>query len=122
MISPIKISPFVRRTSIGGVAPVNTVAPAISGVNVVGQTLTVSHGTYTGVEPIVISGNWQRNGVDIVSEINDTYTLVAGDVGKSIRYRELATDLNGNTTTTYSNEYHLYGIGYMIIGSTFIIS
>lgn len=120
LLSPIKISPFARRSS--GIAPVNTVAPEITGTLEVGQTLTVVDGTYTGVEPIIITRNWQRDGVDLVGETTSTYLLDVDDEGGTIRVRELATDNNGLTTTTYSNELYLFGIGYMVISTTFEIS
>lgn len=83
-------------------APVNVTAPSISGTATQGQTLTRTIGTYTGYPSPTITGNWQRNGVDISGATGATYQLQAADVGTNIRYRENATNASG-TINTYSN-------------------
>ena len=88
IISPVAISPFASRSS--EVAPVNTVAPSISGTPEVGQTLTAVNGTYTGSPAPVVTGIWQRNGVDITGETSLTYLQVYGDIGTSLTWHETA--------------------------------
>lgn len=87
-----------RATPVG---PTNTVAPSISGTARSGETLTATKGTYTGTWPISLSGNWQRDSVDIAGATALTYTLVDADVGAMIRYREVATN-KVESITTYS--------------------
>ena len=73
-------------------APVNTVAPAITGTAQEGQTLTSSTGTWTGNPTPTYSYQWKRNGSNIGSATNSTYTLVTADVGQSIKCTVTATN------------------------------
>ena len=73
-------------------APVNTVAPALSGTAQEGQTLTCSTGTWTGNPTPTYSYQWKRNGSNIGSATNSTYTLVTADVGQSIKCTVTATN------------------------------
>lgn len=54
--------------------PVNTAAPAVSGFNGTGETLTVSNGTWTGVVDSY-SYQWRSNGANIVGETAQTYVI-----------------------------------------------
>ena len=75
----------------------------ISGSAQVGNTLTVSNGTWTGTNPITYVYEWQRcdsagaNCVAISGATSSTYTLVAADVGFRIRSRVTATNSRGST-------------------------
>ena len=60
-------------------APVNTVAPVISGTAVVGQTLSSTTGTWTGAPTPTYAYQWKRNGSNIASATSSTYTLVQAD-------------------------------------------
>jgi hypothetical protein len=86
-------------------APVNTVAPAITGTAQEGQTVTCSTGTWTGTPVINYAYQWKRNGSNIGSATNSTYTLVTADVGQSITCTVTATNgvgsanANSNTIT-----------------------
>jgi len=42
-------------------SPVNTVAPAVTGTTVVGQVLTTTNGTWTGVPTPTYSYQWYRS-------------------------------------------------------------
>lgn len=75
--------------------PANTVAPAITGTATVGQTLTVSNGTWTN-SPTGYARQWTRDGADIAGATGATYTLVAGDSGKMIGARVTATNADGS--------------------------
>lgn len=79
----------------GGNAPINTVAPALSGTAQEGQTLTCSTGTWSGSP--TYSYQWKRNGNNIGSATNSTYTLVTADVGQSIKCTVTATNALGST-------------------------
>jgi hypothetical protein len=81
-------------------APVNTVAPAISGTATIGQTLSVSDGTWTGTAPITYTYQWKRDGVNIGSATNSTYQLVDADFGAEITCTVTATNTVTNTSAT----------------------
>jgi len=80
-------------------APANTVAPVASGTPVVGHTLSVTDGTWTGTAPITFTYQWQRDnsggGVygDIGGETNNTYLLAVADLGCNVR--AVVTGTNG---------------------------
>ena len=78
----------------GGNLPVNTVAPAITGTAQEGQTLTCSTGTWSGSNTYTYQ--WKRNGSNIGSATNSTYTLVTADVGTSIKCTVTATNFVGS--------------------------
>lgn len=79
-------------------APVNTVAPTISGTGTVGLTLTrVSDGTWTGTPTPTLARNWQRGGVDIAGATGTTYVLQAADSGQQIRLRVTGTNSQGSS-------------------------
>ena len=80
----------------GGNAPTNTVAPAITGTAQEGQTLTCSTGTWTGSPTYTYQ--WKRNGSNITSATNSTYTLVTADVGQSILCTVTATNAVGSAS------------------------
>lgn len=78
-------------------APINTVAPAITGTAQEGQTLTCSQGTWTGTTPITYTFQWKRNNSNILGATNSTYTLVTADVAQSIKCTVTATNAVGST-------------------------
>ena len=86
---------ILARTN-AAVLPVNTVAPALSGTAQEGQTLTCSTGTWTGTPIITYTYQWKRNGSNIGSATNSTYTLVTADVGQSIKCTVTATNGAGS--------------------------
>ena len=90
------------RAISAGIAPVNTVAPAVTGTAKVGSVLTRTQGTFTGTAPITYVTAWLANGVVIPGATAATYTPVVGDIGKTIRARVTATNLAG-TVVALSN-------------------
>lgn len=78
--------------------PVNTVAPVVSGNTTLGSVLSVTTGTWTGTTPITYTYQWQRNGVDIVGQTNNTYTLVLVDSLKNIKCIVKGTNTVGNSS------------------------
>jgi hypothetical protein len=78
----------------GGNPPVNSVAPALSGTAQEGQTLTCSTGTWSGSPTYTYQ--WKRDGNNITSATNSTYTLVTADVGQSIKCTVTATNFIGS--------------------------
>jgi hypothetical protein len=81
-------------------APVNTVAPSITGTAQEGQTVTCSTGTWTGTPTITYAYQWMRNGSNIGSATNSTYTLVTADVSQSITCQVTATNGFGSANAT----------------------
>jgi len=80
----------------GGNLPSNSVAPSLSGTAQEGQTLTCSTGTWSGSPTYTYQ--WKRNGSNIGSATNSTYTLVTADVGQSIKCTVTATNFIGSAT------------------------
>jgi hypothetical protein len=80
----------------GGNAPVNSVAPALNGTAQEGQTLTCSIGTWSGSPTYTYQ--WKRNGSNIGSATNSTYTIVTADIGQSILCTVTATNFIGSAT------------------------
>jgi hypothetical protein len=83
-----------------GNPPVNTVAPVISGLTTLGSVLTSTTGTWTGTAPITYTYQWKRNGSNIGSATNSTYTLVTADVSQSITCQVTATNAVGSANAT----------------------
>ena len=97
----------VAATAVGAVAPVNTVAPVASGAVSIGGTLSCTTGTWTGIPTPTFTYQWRRDGVNIASATNSTYTPVAADltptadgqaVGPAITCRVTATSVAGVVT------------------------
>jgi len=91
-----------------GSAPVNTVAPVVSGTATFGQTLTTTNGTWTGAPAPTFTYQWQRGVGNISGATSSTYVLVAADVGNTVRCVVTATNAvapggvsaNSNSTAT----------------------
>jgi len=85
--------------------PVNVTPPTITGTAQENQTLTASSGTWTN-SPVSYAYQWQSDDgsgwVDIVGATASTYTVVAGDVGDTIRVSVVATNLDGSSTPVSS--------------------
>ena len=83
-------------------APANTVAPAVSGTAQVGQTLTVTTGTWTGTAPITYTYQWQYNGNNIPSYVtgynSSSFTIGADWYGTQMRCVVTATNSVGSTS------------------------
>lgn len=69
--------------------------PFISGINLVGETLSVSNGTWLGTIPITYTYQWRRNGIDIISQTLNTYTTIPTDLGQLISCSVTATNIAG---------------------------
>jgi hypothetical protein len=88
-------------------APVNTVAPAVTGTTSVGQTLSSTTGTWTGLPAPTFTYQWYRSPSTAISgETSSTYVLAVADVGNTIFCRVTATNsvsavsADSNTTAT----------------------
>lgn len=81
------------------IAPVNTVAPVISGTPTEGEVLTCTEGTWTGTLPITYAYIWiSDDGLtgDIVGTDSPTYTLQPSDVGNTVTCTVEATNAAGS--------------------------
>ena len=61
------------------VAPVCTVAPVMSGSPVVGQTLSITTGTWTGNPAPTFTYKWYVDSVEVSGETTSSYVIQAGD-------------------------------------------
>lgn len=87
----LKISPV-------HVAPANTVAPAITGIAKVGETLTVTNGTWTGVPTPSYTRQWYADDVAIDGADGLTYVLTEAEEGAVITVVVTATNAAGSAT------------------------
>lgn len=78
-------------------APVNTVAPVVTGTALVGQVLSCSTGTWTGDPTITYAYQWRRDAIAIGGEMANTYTTVIGDLDHAIDCVVTATNSGGST-------------------------
>ena len=76
-----------------GSAPVNTVAPAVTGTTTVGSTLTTTNGTWVGSPAPTFTYQWFRSpSTSIGGATSSSYVLVIGDRGFGIFCRVKATN------------------------------
>lgn len=80
-------------------APVNTVAPSITGIQTQGQTVTANPGSWDGLPSGAFAYQWKRGATNVGTN-SQTYTLVSGDVGQSITVVVTATNDIGSTPAT----------------------
>lgn len=82
----------------GGEAPANTVAPALSdSTPVYNQTISTTTGTWDSITTPSFAYQWQRNGSNIGGATSSSYTIVADDVGNTVRCVVTATNPFGST-------------------------
>lgn len=77
--------------------PKITAVPTVAGTNTVGQILTGTNATYTPATGGTVTRQWTRNGVPIAGQSGATYTLVAGDSGKTIRFVNIVRNRFGTS-------------------------
>jgi hypothetical protein len=93
-----------------GTPPVNTVAPVISGTQVVGSSLSCTTGTWTGTPTITYAYQWYRGATLISGATSSSYTLVQADAGNTsnITCQVTATNGIGNATATSNTSAHIF--------------
>jgi hypothetical protein len=84
---------------VGAAPPKVTVAPAVSGPTVYGNTLTATAGTYTNA-PTTFTYQWLRDASVIPGATSNTYTTTAADVTHRIRVVVTAANAAGTATGT----------------------
>ena len=102
----IGINIAVKGSKISGtppppIAPVNTIAPVISGTTTLGSVLTTTNGTWTN-SPISYTYQWKRGATNIGTNTN-TYTLVIADSTASITCEVTAINAAGSSIPATSN-------------------
>ena len=106
-------------TSSSAFTPVNTVAPVVSGTAQVGQTLSCTTGTWTGIATITYAYQWQYGTTNIPSATSSTYVISATYVGQTIRCEVTATNpagstlANSNSTSAVTNP--TTSVSYLIL-------
>ena len=85
--------------------PVQVTPPAVTGTVAVGETLTVTPGTWSNSD-VALTYQWQRcdatgaNCIPIAGASSTTYTIAATDPGSTLEVVETATDRFGAPTAT----------------------
>ena len=93
-------------------APVNTVAPVISGSAIVGQNLTSTTGTWSG-SPTSYFYQWNANSSPISGQTANVITLTLVENGANITCSVIAQNIAGNSSPATSNT-----LGPVIQGTT----
>jgi hypothetical protein len=97
-------------------APVNTIAPAITGTNAVGNVLTCSTGTWTSDTGLIPPYHYQwYRGVTPIGTDANTYTPVTADAGGNITCLVRACDSDGCTDATSNSVYILDADYYAVL-------
>jgi hypothetical protein len=94
-------------------APSLSVTPPIEGGNTVGQTVSVTTGTWTGSQPITYAYQWDRcdpvgdltSCTPIPQATTSSYVPVPGDIGFSLRVYITATNTVGSATNFTNHTY-----------------
>lgn len=81
-------------------APAASVAPVITGTAKVGQTLTLTPGTWTGSSPKTFAYQWKVGGVNIAGATGTTYIPVVGNIGSPITATVTATNIVSSVSAT----------------------
>ncbi len=85
-------------TEQGTSAPVNTVAPAVTGNLWVNQLLSCTTGTWTGDVSSGYTYQWKDGSGNISGATSSTYRIQSGEATKAIHCTVTATGTGGATT------------------------
>ena len=95
----ISVSNLVGPATAAPEAPVNAVAPVVSGTPTEGQVLSCSTGTWTGTPTPTYAYQWQRDAgagwSNIFGATSSTYLLQATQIGATVRCVVTATNSTG---------------------------
>ncbi len=91
-------------TTLSNTAPVNTLAPSVSGEARVGNTVTANTGTWADADgdALTYTYQWRANGTSIPGATGSSLTLVAAQAGMTISVTVTADDGNGGTASATS--------------------
>ena len=102
------------QTAGGVAAPVNTVAPAVTGNAYSTYSLTTTTGTWTGTG-ITYTYQWQHTTTNISGATSSSYTVSSAYVGETIRCVVTATNSAGNSSANSNNTAAVGATGQIII-------
>jgi hypothetical protein len=88
---------FTLKYTAASSAPVNTVAPEVTGNKWVGQQLSTTNGTWTGDTSSGFTYQWKDAGGNIAGATASTYTTTTGEIAASIHCSVTATGTGGST-------------------------
>jgi hypothetical protein len=100
IIAMLAVAALVVVGAAAAAAPDNTAAPTVTGAAREGTTLTASQGSWAN-NPTSYAYTWQRCASDstgcttIAGATKSTYTLVAGDIGHTVRVLVTAVNSDG---------------------------
>jgi hypothetical protein len=81
-------------------APNNTSAPVASGTPALGQTLSCSNGSWSGIPTIGYAYKWLRDGSTIEGATGSSYTVQSADQGHGVACEVTATNSKGHSSAT----------------------
>jgi hypothetical protein len=81
-------------------APNNTSSPVASGTPAVGQTLSCSNGSWSGVSTISYAYKWLRDGSAIEGATGSSYVVQSADQGHGVACEVTATNSKGHSSVT----------------------
>lgn len=104
--------------------PINISAPTLTGSNLIGQTLSVSQGVWSGSATITYSYQWlackntttMSSCVNISNATKNTFKLTASQQGQYVRVKVSASNKNGSLST-FTSPTNLVGIAPAVKGS-----
>ncbi|HXN36769.1 MAG TPA: carboxypeptidase regulatory-like domain-containing protein [Solirubrobacteraceae bacterium] len=79
-------------------APNNTSSPTASGTAAVGQTLSCSNGSWSGISPISYAYKWLRDGSTIEGATGSSYVVQSADQGHGVACEVTATNSKGHSS------------------------
>ena len=122
--APITLAgPYATALSALAIAPVNLVAPQLSGPVGEGQSISLDMGlwAYDTTRPApTLTLQWHRNGSDIPGAITPSYMVTEADVGKTLACSITATQPDHDTVTLVSDTVVVQGktIVFSLLGQS----
>jgi len=98
--------------------PSNTVLPTITGVPNIGQTLSLTRGSWSGFPSPTFTQQWRRNGVDLSGQTGTTYVIQSGDLNASISVAVTATNSQGSATAESTGVEIVEPLGITLVSQT----
>lgn len=83
--------------------PINTIAPLISGNQLIGSALTCSEGTWTDTLRESYSFQWYRDGLFMSGEVSSIYTTSSLDTGHILTCEVTCTNLTNESSSVLVN-------------------
>lgn len=105
-VGNLRVGLSSSRVSAVPAAPVNSIAPVISGAVYLGQTLSSTTGVWMGNPVPTFAYQWRRGGVSIGGATSSTYLATLADEGQSITCNVTATNASGSATATSNTLRH----------------